>query len=67
MALALLLGASSPPAGWAFDPVRLLQAASSLPLSTAEVCAYQFDTPCAPHVAAQLGLVHEFIDIDNPA
>lgn len=30
VALALLLGASSPPAGWAFDPVRLLQAASAL-------------------------------------
>ncbi len=30
LGLALLLGASGPPAGWAFDPARMLQAAAAL-------------------------------------
>lgn len=36
------------------EDVHLLRAASSLPLTDAEVSPYQFDTACAPHIAAAL-------------
>lgn len=36
------------------EDVRALRAASSLPLTNAEVCPAQFDAACAPHVAAAL-------------
>lgn len=43
------------------EDVNTLRAASSLPLTHAEVGPYQFDTACAPHIAAQL----ERRDIDR--
>lgn len=36
------------------EDVRSLRAASSLALTDAEVCPYQFDVACAPHIAATL-------------
>lgn len=36
------------------EDVRRLRAASSLPLADAEVCPFQFDAACAPHIAAKL-------------
>jgi dethiobiotin synthetase len=36
------------------EDVRTLRMASSLPLTDAEVGPYQFDTACAPHIAAAL-------------
>lgn len=36
------------------EDVHALRAASTLALSAAEICPYQFDAACAPHVAALL-------------
>jgi len=45
---------------WVNDDVRALREASSLPLTDAEVGPYQFETACAPHIAA--ALEHKTID-----
>jgi dethiobiotin synthetase len=39
---------------WSNEDVRLLQAASTMPLSSAQVGPVQFRQPCAPHIAAAL-------------
>lgn len=39
---------------WANEDVRALRAAASIPLTDAEVCPFQFDAACAPHIAAAL-------------
>lgn len=36
------------------EDVRRLRAAASLPLMDAEICPFQFDAACAPHIAAAL-------------
>jgi len=36
------------------EDVRTLRAAASLPLSDAEICPFQFEAACAPHIAARL-------------
>ena len=36
------------------EDVRTLRAAASLPLTDAEICPFQFDAACAPHIAAAL-------------
>lgn len=36
------------------DDVRTLRAAASVPLTDAEICPFQYDEACAPHIAAQL-------------
>ncbi|HEX5805164.1 MAG TPA: dethiobiotin synthase [Macromonas sp.] len=36
------------------DDVRTLRAAASVPLTDADICPFQFDAACAPHIAAAL-------------
>jgi len=36
------------------DDVRTLRAAASLPLTDGDICPFQFDAACAPHIAAAL-------------
>ena len=47
-------GLSEAAGRWVNEDVQVLQAASSLPLTDAEVGPYQFTTACAPHIAAAI-------------